>query len=470
MTIDMAALDDGLSRAAALVNVPAPVLGALRQFVVEGGDAELRRINPIAFARARGLDEGDVVNGFVAGAKAGVFQFTWALTCPMCGSYAHEADALGRLAGNFYCAMCDKESASALDSLVEVCFAAAATVRALPPLVELKLEGKDWLRVFQNPAAHLDPKVTAVVDRHLMWVGLLRTGETHTVDVALPARATRVAAITQGKRVTLRAPDGHRGAVVDVDNAAVSLVSYAKDKGVVVNNRGHDAVCVVSVDVDGPVDFPVMPDAIAFDAMLTGRDLLCNQAFRDLFSAETLSAGIALHIEKQAVLFTDLKGSTQLYDSIGDVRAFSLVSEHFKILLASVQAHGGAVVKTIGDAVMATFVDPADGVRSALDMAATLRRFNADSGLPPLSLKIGLHVGACIVVSSNGRPDYFGQTVNIAARVQALAEGDELVLTDAARGAKGVEALLAEHKLTGVVDEAALKGVADKVRVHTFAL
>ena len=72
------------------------------------------------------------------------------------------------------------------------------------------------------------------------------------------------------------------------------------------------------------------------------------------------------------------------------------------------------MVKTIGDAVMATFVNPDDGVRSALDMAATLRRFNVDSGLPPLSLKIGLHVGPCIVVSSNGRPDYFGQTVNLA--------------------------------------------------------
>ena len=71
---------------------------------------------------------------------------------------------------------------------------------------------------------------------------------------------------------------------------------------------------------------------------------------------------------------------------------------------------------------------------------------------------------------SLGRPDYFGQTVNIAARVQALAEGDELVLTEAAWRAPNVSEQLTSRKLTATVSDAALKGVAEKVKVHTIAM
>src|SRR5207253_2895039 len=119
------------------------------------------------------------------------------------------------------------------------------------------------------------------------------------------------------------------------------------------------------------------------------------------------------------------------------------VSEHFQILLKTIDRCGGAVVKTIGDAVMATFPKPAPGVRAAIDMASELSAFNRTSGLPPLALKIGVHQGPCIVVNSNDRLDYFGQTVNVAARVQNLAEGDELVVTDGVWNAPDVATMLA---------------------------
>ena len=213
-----------------------------------------------------------------------------------------------------------------------------------------------------------------------------------------------------------------------------------------------------------------LPPPNTYEPFLSGKELLCNQVFRDLFGSETLSGGIALRVANLTLLFTDLKGSTAMYDSIGDVRAFSLVSEHFRILVGAVQAHRGAVVKTIGDAVMGTFPSVRDAMQASFAMTDELRQFNARSHLPPLSLKLGVHTGPCIVVNSNERLDYFGQTVNVAARVQGLAEGDQLVITDGAFGEPGVEDVVKARGTLSRASLASLKGVGEPVKVHTLDL
>ena len=86
-----------------------------------------------------------------------------------------------------------------------------------------------------------------------------------------------------------------------------------------------------------------------------------------------------------------------------------------------VAAEAGAVVKTIGDAVMATFPTPDRAVAAALRMRDAMRKLNEERGGEDLLLKIGIHEGPCIAVNLNERQDYFGQTVNIASRVQGLA-------------------------------------------------
>ena len=86
--------------------------------------------------------------------------------------------------------------------------------------------------------------------------------------------------------------------------------------------------------------------------------------------------------------------------------------------------HDGAVVKTIGDAVMASFGDPANAVKAALAMQARI----ADH---ELVLKLGVHVGPSVVVNLNDRLDYFGSTVNMAARLQGQSQGGDIVLSRA---------------------------------------
>src|SRR5262249_11561562 len=149
---------------------------------------------------------------------------------------------------------------------------------------------------------------------------------------------------------------------------------------------------------------------------LTAKRLLTNQTFRDLYRTDTLDVDQGLKITSLTFLFTDLKGSTALYDRVGDLVAFDLVREHFRVLNSIVAQQGGAVVKTIGDAVMATFPTPDRALAAALKMRDSVRDLKKD-----LLIKIGIHEGPCLAVTLNDRLDYFGQTVNIAARVQGLA-------------------------------------------------
>jgi class 3 adenylate cyclase len=151
--------------------------------------------------------------------------------------------------------------------------------------------------------------------------------------------------------------------------------------------------------------------------------------FRTIFSSELLKRGTPLKVARAAVLFSDLTGSTALYSQVGDAAAFRLVDDHFDVLRAVVDAHEGVFVKTMGDAVLAAFVDATQCARAAIDALERFEAFRAKEKHGDLvGLKLGLFAGACYVVTANGALDYFGQTVNVASRVQHLAGSGEIVM------------------------------------------
>jgi class 3 adenylate cyclase len=121
-------------------------------------------------------------------------------------------------------------------------------------------------------------------------------------------------------------------------------------------------------------------------------------------------------------------GSTSLYRKVGDARAFHFVWRHFEALRAVIEREGGVLVKTIGDAVMAVFLEPAAALRAAGALHAAMEAPNLEAGLtPPVGLRVGLAQGPAYAVSLNGRLDYFGTTVNLAARVQGHSQGGDVV-------------------------------------------
>jgi class 3 adenylate cyclase len=169
------------------------------------------------------------------------------------------------------------------------------------------------------------------------------------------------------------------------------------------------------------------------------------QEFRDLFTEQYLGAGVQLNVGEQTVLFTDIVGSTRLYAEVGDPTAFVAVKGHFAEIYQVVRAQGGAVVKTIGDAVMAAFSDPTAAVKAAGEIhrrfpAAPAGQNGAGHGL---RLRVSINTGPCIAVNLNSGIDYFGGTVNAAAKLQRCANAGEVALADSVLRAPGVTACLA---------------------------
>ena len=202
---------------------------------------------------------------------------------------------------------------------------------------------------------------------------------------------------------------------------------------------------------------------------LTAKRLLTNQTFRDIYRTDTLDLDQRLKITSLTFLFTDLKGSTELYERVGDLVAFDLVRAHFSVLNEIVAAEAGAVVKTIGDAVMATFPTPDRAMAAALRMREAMARLNAERGREDLLLKIGIHEGPCLAVMLNDRQDYFGQTVNIAARVQGLAQSRSIFATAQVVGHPQTSSLLRQNGLDPLPRQRALRGIANEFAVYEIA-
>jgi class 3 adenylate cyclase len=150
-----------------------------------------------------------------------------------------------------------------------------------------------------------------------------------------------------------------------------------------------------------------------------------------------------------------------LYQKIGDAPAFGRVQEHFVDLEKAAAAEGGAIVKTMGDAVMASFREPVAALRAIWQAQQTI----AGYGEPLLRMKMGIHHGACIMVNMNERLDYFGSMVNIAARLTEFSAGGEIVLSEAVYNDTRVQTWLRENRVEIVREREHIKGYDEPVPV-----
>jgi class 3 adenylate cyclase len=212
----------------------------------------------------------------------------------------------------------------------------------------------------------------------------------------------------------------------------------------------------------GAVSRTVVVESRAWAAdVLTAHQATTMQCFRDLFPDQILRPGEDMAVGNVTLMFTDLKGSTALYERLGDGAAYRLVREHFAFLAAAIRCHDGALVKTIGDAVMAAFSDPAQAVRAALAVQREIKDFNARQAGEGVIIKMGMHAGPCIAVTLNDRLDYFGSTVNLAARLQGESAGEDIVLSETLAVDPAVAPLIA-GQMPGR-EEVRVKGFNDPV-------
>jgi class 3 adenylate cyclase len=389
----------------------------------------LMRLRPKALARELGVAPRQAVELCLAAAHAGMLAMRWDLLCPSCRGAKRSVATLDALPTGTHCPSCDVDFERDFDRNVELTFAPLPSIRTLA-------EGGFCLS---------GPGTTP----HVLVQQLLAPGEQRRVSATLPPGPYRLRTLHPGRAIEI----DHDGGVfpgLRAGAGGVDALPPAEDGSIAMrNDTGHELALLIE-------DRRWVADA------LTAHEVTTLQAFRDLFAAATLRPGDEASIGRVALLFTDLQGSTALYERVGDAVAFNMVREHFAFLAATVRDHGGAVVKTIGDAVMAVFNDPADAVMAALSIQRRAGELNAR--LPDgaaLVVKIGVHEGACIAVTLNDRLDYFGSTVNMAARLQGQSHGGDVVLSIQIAGDPAVQPLLSG--LTALPESVGLKGFAEPV-------
>jgi len=196
------------------------------------------------------------------------------------------------------------------------------------------------------------------------------------------------------------------------------------------------------------------------DQATTAAEVTALQMFRDLFATEALRPGEQISVGTLTILFTDLRHSTQLYREIGDATAFGRVMNHFDVVKKAIADHDGAIVKTIGDAVMAVFRSAADGLKAMLEVQQVLSE--PPDGSQPLQLKAGLNTGPCIAVTLNDRLDYFGSTVNMAARLEGLSSGADVIISRSVYEDAKVRELIESQGLAADEFHMLLKGFEDE--------
>jgi class 3 adenylate cyclase len=471
LAIDEAALDRVLGDVEKARAWSPRLVSKLEALVRTPDEAGLVRINPVAFARERGVDPHEATDLFLHAAKVGLFQLEWHLLCPSCGMAVESFGSLRALHTHYYCELCAEAHDAQLDEFIQVSFTVSPRVRRLAYHDPDALDARDYLRIVRLTREAALPDGTRLADVILGWLShivRLAPGERRRLELDVGAGRIGCVALEGNVGYHLPVVDGSYGNAVALTVTARgvehSVDAVAPGKLAIDIENQLASVCTFIVGFTPQAMFASPKAPTAFDPFLRGSELLTNQTFRQLFRTELIAGAEGIGIRDVTILFTDLKGSTRMYERVGDLKAFTRVRQHFDRLGAVIQQHGGAVVKTIGDAIMAAFSSPSDAVRAAVAMREAIDRFNRESEGHDIVLKIGLHRGASIAVTLNDSLDYFGQTVNIAARVQGLADADEIYLTDEVRRSQGVDAALVGVEV--VAKDARLRGIENEVRVY----
>jgi len=385
-----------------------PILDSIGRLVLTAPDDVVERIRPHTLARAWETGKRQTVDACLAATSVGLLRLRWDVICPHCRGDKSSFAALQEVQSDGWCGSCNLNFEVDLDKVLEVVF------EPHPDLRKLK----------RSNYCQAGPGTTP----HVLYQKLLGPGEDWAPQVDVEPGRYRVR-ISGTPDVCWLRVDAEAEPMRELPRVVVSDDGIAGDDPVL--PVGQPTPVTVMNQSQREV-LAIIEDARWAGDALAGCEFVADQRFRDLFSDQMLTGGVALGVESATILFTDLVGSTAMYAELGDARAFRLVWNHFEILTDIVRDGAGATVKTIGDAVMAAFVHPDDALRAAHELHARLAEHLIEKGHDyPAKLKIGLHEGPCIVVTMNDRLDYFGQTVNTAARVESCSEGEDIVVSQA---------------------------------------
>jgi class 3 adenylate cyclase len=429
----------------------------IEPWIRDAEERELFRVCPLRWGQARGLPLDEGLDLLLHAVHAGLLRLGWELGCPGCGMQIRSVAELGAASDHPYCNLCLKDQQIALDDWI------FATVTVRPEVRRIRHHDPESLTARERQL-DCEPGIGVVmqdgeplrqhIERNGVFAERLRPGESSSSR--FEARPGLILVIPR-QGIPIRGEPGGptRLELVIDERGAAQPSSREVAPGPVelfVENRSAGALDVFAFQTAGGYRFGPPRGC-------TAAHVIHHPTYTSLFPPQLACAG-GIAIRDVTLLFSDLVRSTAMYRQLGDLRAYERVREYFAALAPVVSSHNGIWVKDIGDAVMASFPEPEAAVRAALAMHDVVRRIG------DLEVKVGLHCGPAIGVSFRGQLDWFGSTVNLAARVQSLAGPGELCVSDAVfRRARGPLANLPAEAF-----EARVRGIDEPIVTHRIAV
>ncbi len=403
----------------------------LSDFLEHGDDFAAARIRPYKLADDWHEPRRLVLEVCLRATRVGLLDFQWDLLCPLCRGPQESGLSLKDIKTAVHCETCQIDFTVNFDRYVELTFRPNPAVRRLN------------VSAFCIGSPHWTP--------HVVAQQLLPAGEKRELVLPLESGNYRLRALElPGSQDLTVSPEGETSAQVTLSRNGWSEESL---------HVSEEFSLALKNDTDAE-QLLILERLEWSDQATTAAEVTALQMFRDLFATEALRPGEQISVGTLTVLFTDLRNSTQLYREIGDATAFGRVMSHFDVVRKTIVEHDGAVVKTIGDAVMAVFRSSVDGLLAMLEVQSMLAE--PGDGSRPLQLKAGLNTGPCIAVTLNDRLDYFGSTVNMAARLEGLSSGSDVIISRSVYEDAKVQELIASDSFSAEPFDMLLKGFEDE--------
>ncbi len=376
----------------------AGVIGRMVSFVQGADDLSVYRIRPYELADAWSESRREVLATCLRATRAGILDLQWDLLCPLCRGPKETGGSLREINSKLHCATCRIDFTVNLDRYVEVTFRPNASVRAV--------ENSDFCVG--------SPQRTP----HVVAQQLLPAGTSRALTLPLEPGSYRLRALElSGEQAINVSEEGNAEAQVTISEASWNNAELKLSTRSILELKNNTEA----------EQLLILERRAWNDQAATAAEVTALQVFRDLFSSAALRPGEQISVGTLTILFTDLRNSTRMYREIGDATAFGRVMNHFDVLKKEIADENGALVKTIGDAVMAVFRSPANALRAMIRAQQLLA--SPAEGTMPLALKAVIHTGPCIAVTLNERLDYFGSTINMAARLEGLSTGSDVIIS-----------------------------------------
>lgn len=366
------------------------ILKTLLRYLMASDTLDIHKINPKKIAKDTGLKVHEVIEQLTRLTQSGYLALTWDVICPHCRGPQLETSKLRFVAESTTCQSCDLEFSTQSDRSIEVTFKPQTKFREIGSVTYCAAEPAKKSHILINW-----PMSKMSLAKINLQPGTYRARTLHGKKEC-EFKVEDKTALSQ--KVNL-----------DFKQSQLTLASGETE----ISYTGSEK------------DFFVFESLAWSDERYLAGEALSNTHIRTLVNDDLLKSGVKLDIGEQIILFTDIVGSTPMYTRLGDNKAFIAVQDHYVEIENIIKANSGVVVKFIGDAVMAAFTDASLAFKANQEIHAAFKN-NKDS----LVLRTSFHIGQVLCVNMNVGLDYFGQTVNTAAKLQGWADGFETAVSE----------------------------------------